>query len=176
MEQKTEDPKWASFRNVILEEWPNIEEERVNSFQEDFEGLVFFVSETAQCTKVKARRDLEELRHIADGDVSSKDTLEAMLMTKITQLEERLQPYLDVNTSDISHKVDQWKEKGTMWAHDAREVIDETQKNIKENIDTHLETTLPEVEKHIKKNLWSNLAIVFGAGVILGLLGGSRGR
>ena len=39
-----------------------------------------------------------------------------------------------------------------MWAHDAREVIDETQKNIKEkNIDTHLETTLPEVEKHIKK-------------------------
>ena len=82
MEQKTEDPKWASFRNVIIEEWPNIEEERVNSFQEDFEGLVFFVSETAQCTKVKARRDLEELRHIADGDVSSQDTLEAMLMTK----------------------------------------------------------------------------------------------
>ena len=181
MEQNTEQAKWTSFRNLILEEWPNIEVDRLNGFQDDFEGLVLCVSETAQCTKVRARRDLEELRHISIEDrssdnLSSKETLETRFMEKFTQLEQRLQPFLDVDTSEISKKVDDLKEQGTELVNDAREIIDETKKNIQEDIDRHIETTLPEVEKHIKKNLWSNLAIVFGAGIILGLLGGTRGR
>ena len=186
MEQNTKETNWTSFQNVILEEWPNIEVDRLNGFQDDFEGLVLFVSDTAQCTKVRARRDLEELRQISIEDQSSEnkssenqpanDTLETLFMEKFTQLEKRLQPFLDIDASDLSLKVNELKEKGSELVNDAREIIDETQKNIQEDIDRHLETTLPEVEKHIKKNLWSNLAIVFGAGIILGLLGGYRGR
>ena len=180
MTQKQEQGSWEQLRPLIVEEWPLINTKNLNAVCEDEDGLIKLIADTAECTKVRARRDLAELRQISGSSgastTSTSSRLEEQLTEKLSLLEERLQPFLEEGKNKANETLESIQSQGAAIVEQAEEQIDAVQKKVKEEIDKHLETTLPEAEKLITRNIWSSLAIVFGLGVILGLLGGSRGR
>ena len=168
-----ETPPGNELRSLITEEWPTIDLSQLDACSADEPALIQLIATTADCTKVRAKRDLEELKQLSK---SGPSTLEQRFAIELERIESRLQPFLGQGKQQAAETIDELKEKGAELVDQAETHLDEAQEKIKAEWDKHMETTIPQAEEMLKRNIWSSLAIAFGLGMIVALFGGPRGR
>ena len=168
-----ETPPGNDLRSLIVEEWPTIDLAQLDACATDEPALILLIASTADCTRVRAKRDLEELKQLSKSGPSN---LEQRFAAELERIEARLQPFLEEGKQQAAETFDELKERGAELVDQAETHLDEAQEKIKAEWDKHLETTIPQAEEMLKRNIWSSLAIAFGLGMIVALSGGSRGR
>ena len=161
------------MRSLIVEEWPTIDLAQLDACATDEPALIQLIASTADCTKVRAKRDLEELKQLSKIGPSN---LEQRFAAELERIEARLQPFLEQGKQQAAETYDELKERGAEFVEQAETHLDEAQEKLKAEWDKHLETTIPQAEEMVKRNIWSSLAIAFGLGMIVALFGGPRGR
>lgn len=158
---------------LILEEWPMIDSAKLDACIADEPALIQLIASTADCTRVRAKRDLEELKQLSKSGPSN---LEQRFTIELERIEARLQPFLEQGKQQAAETIDDLKERGAEFVDQAETHVDEAQEKLKAEWDKHLKTTIPQAEELVKRNIWSSLAIAFGLGMIVALFGGPRGR
>ena len=167
LDPETLEQNWAAVHSLINEEWSELDQEALSATEGNADQLVALISETLDCTKLRVRRQLGELVFLATSE-SGTSSADRRVSAMVERWEDKLQPYLD----DGSEKVRKAKEAMGNAIDGAQSKASE----IKDKVGKHIETTLPEAEEMIKRNLWSSLLITLGLGMIFGLLWGTRGR
>ena len=158
---------WAAVHSLINEEWSDLDKDALSATKGNADEVVALISETLDCTKLRVRRQLGELVVLATSGPNSSNA-ERKVSAMVERWEDKLQPYLD----DGSKRVQKAREAMGNAIEEAQTKATE----IKDKVGQHIETTLPEAEEMIKRNLWSSLLITLGLGMIFGLLWGTRGR
>jgi ElaB/YqjD/DUF883 family membrane-anchored ribosome-binding protein len=172
LDSETLQQNWSGVRSLINEEWADLDQEAVSATDGNAEQLVSLISEALDCTKLRVRRQLGELVVLATSDpTTSEQTFHSMdrkVSAMVERWEDKLQPYLDDGTKKIR--------KAKVAVGNALDDAQTRANDIKDKVGKHIETTLPEAEEMLKRNIWSSLLITLGVGMIFGLLWGTRGR
>jgi len=163
---------WASVHPLISEEWSSVDASALQETNGDADKVVSLIAETLDCTQLRVRRHLGELVVLATSQSTEADLVESRVSAMVERFEEKLNPLIEDGTTRLK------KAKAAMDSviDDAQNKANDIRNKVGDEINKHLDTTLPEAEEMIKQNLWSSLLIALGFGVIFGLLWGTRGR
>ena len=168
---------WTVVHPLISEEWANLDNNALQETQGDADKVVSLIADTLDCTRSRVRRHLGELVVLATSEhsptnASEEEMVESRITAMVDRFEEKINPLIEDGTSRLR------KAKVAMESviDDAQNKATDMRNKVGDEINRHLDTTLPEAEEMIKQNLWSSLLIALGVGVIFGLLWGTRGR
>ena len=66
-----ETPPGNDLSALIVEEWPTIDLAQLDACATDEPALIQLIASTADCTRVRAKRDLEELKQLSKSGPSN---------------------------------------------------------------------------------------------------------
>jgi ElaB/YqjD/DUF883 family membrane-anchored ribosome-binding protein len=172
LDPETLEQNWSVVHSLINEEWSEIDQEALTATEGNADQLVDLISGSLDCTKLRVRRQLGELVVLATSDPATQEQTSKVVDRKVSAIVERWEDKLQPFLNDGSEKI----QKAKAAVGSAIDGAQTRANDIKDKVGKHIETTLPEAEEMIKRNLWSSLLITLGIGMIFGLLWGTRGR
>jgi hypothetical protein len=149
--QETFRDNFSKLVPLIVEEWPQIDQEVLENYQGDLDQTIDYIASQSERTRTLVRLHLAELSRIANLEDTSSDNT-----TKPRN--GRSPSATSLLNNEVTHKLDR---------------LLDTLENRAEKILTQVET---EVSQKARENIGVSLLAALGLGFILGLLFGGNNR